>query len=71
VTDDLVRHTMQAEAKRKERIAALHQEMDSAHDADSLYWQQTLRNSDAARAAYYRRQDRLEEIRAELEMLRK
>jgi hypothetical protein len=63
---------MQAEAKRKERIATLHQEMDSAHDADNLYWQQTLRsNSDAARAAYYRRQDRLEEIRAELEMLRK
>jgi hypothetical protein len=61
---------MQTEAKRQERIAALHKEMDSIHDANNLYWQQVVHN-DAAKADFYRRQDRLEEGRAELDMLRK
>lgn len=60
---------MQTEAKRKERIAVLHEEIDCLHHANSLYWQQTLR-SDAAKAEFYRRQERLEEVRSELVTLR-
>ncbi len=61
---------MQTEAKRQERIAALQQEMDSIHFANRLYWQETA-HSDAAKKEFYRRQDRLEEVRSELTMLRK
>jgi hypothetical protein len=62
---------MQTESKWQERIAALHKEMDSIHYANNnLYWQQMVQN-DAAKADFYRRQDRLEEVRAELDILRK
>ncbi len=61
---------MQTEAKRQERIAALRQEMDSIHYANDLYWRQTA-HSDAARAEFRRRQDRLDEVRSELANLRK
>jgi hypothetical protein len=56
---------MDAEAMRKARIADLRGEMDFIHFANELYWRQA-NPSDAARANYYRRQDRLEEIRNEL-----
>ncbi len=56
---------MDPKAKRKERIAALHQEIHLLHCANELYWRQA-KPSDAAKAEYYRRQDRLEEIRSEL-----
>jgi hypothetical protein len=61
---------MQTESKCQERIAALHKEMDSIHYANNLSWQQMIQN-DAAKADFYRRQDRLEEVRAELDILRK
>jgi len=61
---------MQTESKWQERIAALHKEMDSIHYANNLSWQQMIQN-DAAKADFYRRQDRLEEVRAELDILRK
>jgi len=56
---------MDSEATRKARIAALLEELDFIHYANELYWRQA-NPSDAARANYYRRQDRLEEIRNEL-----
>jgi len=61
---------MQTESKWQERIAALHKEMDSIHDANNLCWQQMVQN-DAAKADFYPRQDRLEEVRTELDILRK
>jgi len=61
---------MQTESKWQERIAALHKEKDSIHYANNLSWQQMIQN-DAAKADFYRRQDRLEEVRAELDILRK
>jgi hypothetical protein len=56
---------MDPEAIRKKRIAVLHEEIDFIHYANELYWRQT-NPSTAAMAEYYRRQDRLEEIRHEL-----
>ena len=48
------------------KITALNSEMDIIHFANSSYWGGTSE----ARAEYQRRQDRLEEIRAELAQLR-
>jgi hypothetical protein len=59
---------MDPEATRKARLAALQEEMDFIHHANELYWRQTD-PSDAARTDYFRRQDRLEEIRSELAKL--
>jgi hypothetical protein len=50
------------------RIAALQKEMDAIHHANSLYWKHSEPTL-AARAEYQFRQDRLEEIRAELAKL--
>jgi hypothetical protein len=61
---------MYPEATKKARIAVLQEEIDLIHHANELYWQQA-NASDTAKAAYYRRQDRLEEIRSELAELRK
>jgi hypothetical protein len=61
---------MDPEATRKARIAVLQEEIDFIHYANELYWRQA-NPSDAAKAEYYRRQDRLEEIRSELAELRK
>jgi hypothetical protein len=61
---------MDPETMRKAKIAVLHEEIDLIHHANELYWRQA--NADNAnKAAYYRRQDRLEEIRSELTELRK
>jgi hypothetical protein len=59
---------MDPETTRKARIAALLEEMDFIHYANELYWRQT-NPSVAAKADYFRRQDRLEEIRSELAKL--
>jgi len=56
---------MDPEATRNERIALLQKEIDSIHCANELYWRQS-NPSNAAKAEYYRRQGRLEEIRSEL-----
>ena len=62
---------MQTESKWwQRRIAPLHKEMDSIHYANNLDWQQMVQN-DGAKADFYRRRDRLEEVRAELDILRK
>ena len=62
--------TIEPEATRKARMAALSEEIDAIHYANELYWRQT-NPSDLAKAEYYRRQDRLEEIRSELAELPK
>lgn len=52
------------------RIAALHEEIEIIHHANERYWRQADPSS-AARADYYRRQDRLEEVRSKLAELQK
>jgi hypothetical protein len=59
---------MDPEATRKARIATLQEEIDFIHYANELYWRQT-NPSNAAKADYFRRQDRLQEIRSELAKL--
>ena len=61
----LVRINDHPEGRRKARIAVLLGEIDVIHRANELYWRHT-KHSAAAKAEYYRRQDRLEEIRSEL-----
>jgi len=61
---------MDPEAMREARIAVLEEEIEFVHYANELYWRQT-NPSHAAKADYYRRQDRLEEIRGELAELQK
>ncbi|MGA2979302.1 MAG: hypothetical protein ABSD76_06895 [Terriglobales bacterium] len=61
---------MDPEATREARIAVLEEEIEFVHYANELYWRQT-NPSHAAKADYYRRQDRLEEIRGELAELQK
>jgi hypothetical protein len=61
---------MDSEATRTARIAVLQEEIEFIHFANELYWRQA-NPRDAAQAEYYRRQDRLEEIRSELAELQK
>jgi hypothetical protein len=61
---------MDPEATRTARIAALQEEIEFIYHANELYWRQA-NPSDAAKADYYRKQDRLEEIRSELAELRR
>jgi hypothetical protein len=56
---------MDPEARRKARIAVLQEEIVVIHRANQLFWREA-NPSDAAKTDYYRRQDRLEEIRSEL-----
>jgi hypothetical protein len=53
------------------KIAALTSEIDTIHFANKLYWERGEAVSTAARAEYERRLARLEEIRAELDRLRR
>jgi hypothetical protein len=59
-------HTSDTQVK----IAALTKEMDEIHRANSLYWNQGQHPTKAATARYEFRQERLEQIRKELEVLR-
>jgi hypothetical protein len=52
------------------KIAALEEEMESIHVADTLYWQQGTSQTRKTREEYQRRQVRLREIRLELAALR-
>ena len=52
------------------KIAALEEEMESIHAADTLYWQQGTSQTREARVEYQSRQVRLREIRRELAALR-
>jgi|HubBroStandDraft_1064217.scaffolds.fasta_scaffold00017_81 hypothetical protein len=60
---------MEPEVKEKVRIAALSEEMDAIHAANSLYWQAGKVHTLAERAEYQFRQDRLDKIRSELALL--
>jgi hypothetical protein len=59
---------MDSQATKNARIAALQEEISFIHYANELYWQQTD-HTNAAKVEYFRRQDRLEEIRSELAKL--
>jgi hypothetical protein len=57
---------MEADATSKSRLAVLLEEIDLIHFSSMTYWQQRF-PSHAAKAGYYRRQDRLEELRGKLQ----
>ena len=59
---------MEPEGARKARIAILHEEIHSIDVANRLYWKNKVSNREA-KAEYQRRQERLEEIRRELDEL--
>jgi hypothetical protein len=61
---------MEIDAKKKARIATLNEEVDGIHFVNSLYWQRGKAATAEEKAEHQRRQDRLEEIRAELARLR-
>ena len=61
---------MEPDTQNKTRIAALQEEMDGIHFVNTLYWGRGEAVTSEARAEYQRRQDRLEEIHAELAQLR-
>ncbi len=54
---------------REERIKTLKDEMDFIARADSSYWKRGSEADREARADHLRRQDRLSEIRKEIEAL--
>jgi len=56
---------MDPETRRKARIAVLQGEIDVIHRANELFWREANPGNEA-KADYYPRQDRLEEIRSEL-----
>jgi hypothetical protein len=56
---------MEAAATSKSRLAVLLEEIDFIHFSNMTYWRQRV-PSHAAKAGYYRRQDRLEELRGKL-----
>jgi hypothetical protein len=58
-------------AKRKSKIAILHEEMDAIHHVNSLYWKQKEGHTQSEKAQYEFRQERLEKIRGELDGLRR
>jgi hypothetical protein len=60
---------MDLDANTKARIASLSKEMEEIHHANRLYWAQGESQSLAAKAEYESRNERLEEIRAELDQL--
>jgi len=57
---------MGPEDTRQERMTVLSEEMHSIHHANRLFWEQKKARGRKAKVEYYRRQDRLEEIRGEL-----
>jgi hypothetical protein len=57
---------MEPDAEKAKRIAALREEMDAIHHANSLYWKKGQSQTAEERAEYHLRQERLEEIRREL-----
>lgn len=57
---------MEPDIPTKSKIVVLTSEMHTIHLANSLYWRQREAVTHEARAEYQRRQERLEEIRAEL-----
>jgi hypothetical protein len=66
--EPVLEQKMDSEATKNARIAALQEEISFIHYANELYWRQT-NHTHAAKAEYFRRQDRLEEVRSELAKL--
>jgi hypothetical protein len=62
--------SMEPDADKRARIAALNEEMDAIYFADRRYWERGQAVTSKERAEYQGRQDRLEEIRKELAQLR-
>jgi hypothetical protein len=60
---------MGPKAIRKAYLGVLSKEIHSIHFANMLFWRRKSAHSRKAGVEYYRRQDRLEEIRCELSML--
>jgi hypothetical protein len=60
---------MGAKVIRKTRFAVLCREIHSIHRANRLFWGRTSAHSRESGVEYYRRQDRLETIRRELDGL--
>ncbi len=60
---------MELDAITKAMVAALQAEMDGIYFVNSLYWNRGESATVEERAAYQRRQDRLEAICAELAQL--
>ena len=58
--------TMEPEGTSQARMAVLSEEIHSIHYANRLFWEQKRAHGRKAKVEYYRRQDRLEEIRSEL-----
>lgn len=61
---------MEPDATAKARIAALNEEVHTIYFADRRYWERGRAGTLEERAEYQRRQDRLEEVRKELVLLR-
>jgi hypothetical protein len=59
---------MDIDPLKEERIAALRDEIEAIHSANTLYWT-SQEHSRAATAEYRRRIERLEEIRIEFDQL--
>jgi hypothetical protein len=57
------------EALRHARLAALQEEMEAIHSANKLYWGRTGHSREAD-MEHQQRQERLEQIRKELEELK-
>ena len=62
---------MDANISSELKIADLTAEIDTIHFANSLYWRRGEAVNPEDRIEYYRRQERLDEIRAELAQLRR
>ncbi len=60
---------MEENTMREQRIRTLKDEIDSIARADSSYWRLGSHADREARADHLRRQDRLSEIRKEIEAL--
>ena len=56
---------MGSQATRKIRAAVLNEEINSIHLANRVFWRVQVHSHEAG-VEYYRRQDRLEDIRREL-----
>ncbi len=56
---------MKANPKTKARFAALSQELEAIHSANTIYWKSKQHTREAT-AEHHRRQEQLEEIRSEM-----
>jgi len=63
-------HVNDGPSHEDREIAALQEEMEFIHHANEQYWRKA-NPSHAAKARYYSRQERLEEVRRELSELQK